>query len=106
MNTNYVIVVDYDKNNPYLYDNYLLGWNNNYDWFDCDTVGDEIINSNGTIKDNEYGLIEIDRWTAIYVGETLDSCAEYCEDAKKEDINCTVCRIVLDNDGQWTVVPV
>ena len=106
MNTNFVIVVDYDENNPYLDDNYLLGWNNNYDWFDCDTVGDAIINSDSTIKNNEHGLIEIDRWTSVYVGETAEDCTEYCNAANKEDINCIVCRLVLDNEGQWTVVPV
>jgi hypothetical protein len=57
-NTNYVVVVDY-KEGQTLEDCYLLGWSNKYDWFDCDTCGDEILTSTGRVKKNKYGLIEI-----------------------------------------------
>ena len=106
MNTNFVIVVDYDEDNNLLEDQCLLGWNDNYDWFDCDTVGDEIILPDNTIKDNKFGLIEIDRWTMIYVGETVNECNDTCKSANEEGFECTVCQLVLDNEGQWTVVPV
>jgi hypothetical protein len=106
--TNYVIVVDFDEDNNYLEDQYLLGWNNMYDWFDTDTVGDEIIETDGSIKQNEFGLIEINRWVMIYVsdGQYLDELRDTCKSGNEEDINCTVCKIEKDSDGEWIVVPV
>ena len=108
--TKYVIVVDFNEDNNYLDDQYLLGWNSNYDWFDTETVGDEIINTDGTIKQNEYGLIEIDRWTSVYVGSerslSLSTLKDHCKGGNEEDINCTVCKIEKNTDGEWIVVPV
>jgi hypothetical protein len=106
--TNYVIVVDFDGDNNYLDDQYLLGWNNMYDWFDTDTVGDEIIETDGSIKQNEFGLIEIDRWTMIYASDErgLSDLQSHCKGGNEEDYNCTVCKIEKDSEGQWIVVPV
>jgi hypothetical protein len=106
MKTNFVIVVDYSEDNNYLDDNYILGWNNNYDYFDTETTGDSIIDTDGSIMDSEWGLIHIDRWTAVYVSETADYWKDHCTDANNDGINCTICRIELDNEGQWIVVPV
>jgi hypothetical protein len=106
--TNYVIVVDFDEENNYLEDQYLLGWNSLYDWFDTDTVGDEIIETDGSIKQNEFGLIEIDRWTMIYVSDEkgLPDLQSHCKGGNDEDYNCTVCKLEKDSDGEWIVIPV
>ena len=105
--TNFVVVVDYNSNNNYLEDQYLLGWNNKYDWFDCDTLGDEIITPTGRIKKCEYGLlIPINRWVSVYVGHEQKDCQTYSDDGNKEGYNCTVCRLDKDLNGEWIVVPV
>lgn len=105
---NYVIVVDYDESNNYLDDQCLLGWNSTYDWFDTDIFGDDIINTDGSIMDNEWGLIRIDRWTEVYAsnGTDLIELRDACKDANEEALNCTVCRIELNKDGQYIVIPV
>jgi hypothetical protein len=102
--TNYVVVVDYEEGQT-LSDCWLLGWNNNYDWFDCDTCGDDIITPSGQIKKNEYGLIEIDRWTSVYVGTEIKDCKEYSDSGNKEGYDCTVCRLEKTEDG-WNLIPV
>lgn len=105
--TNYVIVVDYDENNPYLEDNYLLGWSNKYDWYDCDTTGDEIMTPKGNIKKCKYSLlIDIDRWVSVYVGTEIKDCLDYCKGGNEEGYDCTVCKLEKDSDGEWIVVPV
>lgn len=106
--TNYVIVVDFDPSNNYLDDQYLLGWNSMYDWFDADTVGDEIIETDGSIKQNEFGLIEIDRWTMIYVSDEkgLSDLRSHCKSGNEEGYDCTVCKLEKDSDDEWIVVPV
>jgi hypothetical protein len=103
-NTNYVVVVDY-KEGQTLEDCYLLGWSNKYDWFDCDTCGDEILTSTGRVKKNKYGLIEIDRWVSVYVGEQQKDCQSYSDDGNKEGYNCTVCRLEKTEDD-WNLIPV
>ena len=104
--TNFVVVVDFDPNNNYLEDQYLLGWNNKYDWFDCDTCGDEILTPTGRVKKNEFGLIEIDRWVSVYVGETQTDIQSHSDSGNKEGYNCTVCKLEKDSDGEWIVIPV
>ena len=102
--TNYVVVVDYEEGQT-LSECWLLGWNNNYDWFDCDTCGDDIITPSGQIKKNEYGLIEIDRWTSVYVGTEIKDCKSYSDDGNKEGYDCTVCRLEKNGDD-WNLIPV
>lgn len=104
--TNYIIVVDYDKNYQYLDDQSLLGWNNKYDWFDHDTCGFEILTKTGRIKRNKYGLIDINRWVSVYVGEKQSDVQSYSDDGNKEGYDCTVCRIEKDSNGDLIVVPV
>lgn len=106
--TNFVIVVDYSEDDNYLEDSYLLGWNNNYDWWDTETIGDDLINIDGTIRENDFGLIKVDRWTMVYASDerSLTDLQDRCKGANKEDLNCTVCRIEEDSEGQWIVVPV
>ena len=104
--TNFVIVVDFSESNNYLEDQYLLGWNNNYDWFDCESIGDDLIESDGSVKQNEWGLIDIDRWTSVYVGETQSDVQDHSDSGNREGYNCTVCRLEKDSEGEWIVVPV
>ena len=75
-NTNYVVVVDYEDGQT-LEDCFLLGWDNKYDWFDSDTCGWEIVDDNDSIKKNDWGLIKIDDYVAVYVGEEISSCKSY-----------------------------
>lgn len=98
--TNYVIVVDYDENNNLLEDQCLLGWNNKYDWFDCETYGDEILTKTGRVKQNTFGLIDIDRYTSVYVddGNHLSALFDTCNSAYDEGYNCRVCKIEKDGN--------
>lgn len=102
--TNYVVVVDYEEEQT-LGDCCLLGWNNKYDWFDCDTCGDEILTPTGRVKQNNWGLIDIGRQVAVYVGETIKDCQDHCDSANKEGYNCKVCKLEKVNNI-WTLSPV
>ena len=104
--TNYVIVVDFDPSNNLLEDQYLLGWNSMYDWFDTDTVGDEIITPKGNIKKNNGWCLFIDKWVGVYVSDKQSNVQEYSKSGNEEGYNCTVCKIEKDSDGEWIVVPV
>jgi hypothetical protein len=103
-NTNYVIVVDYEDNQT-LSDCLLLGWSCKYDWFDCDTCGYEIMTPTGSVKKNEYGLININRDVAVYVGEEVDDCKDYSDSAKRESYNCTICKLEKDDDD-WKLITI
>jgi hypothetical protein len=92
MKTNYVVVVDY-KEGQTLSECWLLGWNNKYDWFDCDTCGEEIMTPTGRVKQNMWGLIKIDRWTAVYVGTEVEGCKSHSDSGNREGYNCTICRL-------------
>ena len=102
--TNYVVVVDYIKGQT-LSNCWLLGWNNKYDWFDCDTCGDEIITATSRVKKNKFGLIDIDRWVSVYVGNEQKDCQDYSDSGNQEGYNCTVCRLEK-NGGDWNLIPV
>lgn len=103
--TNYVIVVDYSPRDQYLENQTLLGWDNDTDWFDHSTYGDEIITSTGSIKRNEHGLIFIGN-VGVYVGESQSDVQSYSDDGNEEGYNCIVCKIEKDSEGNWIVVPV
>jgi hypothetical protein len=103
--TNFVIVVDFDPSNNYLSDQFLLGWNNKYDWFDTDTCGWEILTKTGRVKKNNFGLIEIDRWVSVYVGEDINSCKDCSDSGNKEGYDCTVCKLEKKDD-EWMLIPV
>lgn len=103
--TNYVIVIDYEEGQM-LSDCYLLGWNNKYDWFDCDTCGWEIVTKTGRVKKNRYGLLlEINRDVSIYVTDVDDkNYRSYCDDANREGYDCTVCQLEKDGDD-YKLIP-
>ena len=103
--TNYVIVTDYDSRDNYLDNQTLLGWDNDTDWFDHYTSGDDLITKTGRIKRNRWGLIFIDN-IGVYVGETQSEVQEHSDSGNREGYNCTVCKIEKDKEGYWIVVPV
>lgn len=102
--TNYVVVVDYEEGQT-LEECLLLGWSCKYDWFDCETYGYEILTPTGRVRKNDWGLININKDVAVYVGETEEDCKDYAESGNREDYNCTVCKLEKDDDV-WTLVPV
>jgi hypothetical protein len=106
--TNYVIVVDFDQDNNYFEDQFLLGWNSMYDWYDTDTVGDELIYQDGSIKLNEFGLIKVSWWVTVYASDEsgLPDLQDHCKDSIKENLNSTVCKLEKNSNGEWIVVPV
>lgn len=102
--TNYVVVVDYEQGQT-LSDCYLLGWSNEQDWYDCNTLGSEIMTPTGAIKKNLRGLIEVGPQVSVYVGETDYDCKDQAEGANNDGYNCTVCRLKkYGND--WNLIPV
>lgn len=102
--TNFVVVVDYQKDS-YLGDSFLLGWSNNYDWFDDNTQGYEILTDN-QVQKNKYGIfIEVNDDVSVYVGETLEDCKGYCDSGNQEGYDCTVCKLEKDNDD-YKLIPV
>ena len=103
--TNFVIVVDFNPNDTYLENQSLLGWDNDTDWFDHYTDGDEIITPKNNIKKNKWGLIHIGS-IGLYVGETQSDVQSYSDDGNKEGYDCTVCRLEKDSNDDWIVVPV
>ena len=103
--TNYVIVTDYTDRDNYLENQTLLGWDNDTDWFDHYTDGDEIITKTGRIKRNKWGQIHIGS-VVLYVGETQSEVQEYSDSGNDEGYDCTVCKIEKNSDGEWIVVPV
>lgn len=104
--TLYAIVVEPRDDNKYLEDQYLLGWDNESDWFDANIFGHNIIDNDGNIMDNQHGLIEIDYYTFAYASDNIDDLKKCCESANEEGIDCVVCKIEKDNDGQYIIVPV
>jgi hypothetical protein len=102
--TNFVVVVDYIEGQT-LDECWLLGWNNKYDWYDCDTVGDEIMTKTGRVKRNKWGLIEIDRWVSVYVSDTEEWVLNCASDGRDEGYDCTACRLEK-RDGEWFVVSI
>ena len=102
--TNYVIVVDYEEG-QYLDEVYLLGWDCNTDWFNCDIDSRDIMTPKGNIKKNHNGLIDVDSHSSAYVGETSKELFDYARSAKEEGYECTVCRLEKDEDSDWRLIP-
>jgi hypothetical protein len=103
--TNFVIVVDFDPKNTYLDSQSLLGWDNDTDWFDHYTDGDEIITSKNNIKKNKWSLIQIGS-VGLYVGEKQSNVQDYSDSGNREGYDCTVCKLEKDSNDEWRVVPV
>lgn len=103
--TNYVIVLDYCEEVNKLNQYNLLGWDGEYDWFDTDTYGYEILTPKKNIKRNDDGLLEMNSRVTLYVGETINSCLDYCELGNNEGYDCTICRLEKNENNDWIVIP-
>lgn len=103
-NTNYVIVVDYEEGQT-LEDCYLLGWSSKYDWFDCDTCGDEILTPTGKVKKNEFGILQINRNVGVYIGEFIENIVDHYTSSLSEGIDSVICKLE-NKDNVWNLVPV
>lgn len=98
--TNYVISTNAaeTEDGMYLDELWLLGWDNNTDWF-TDIDSQDILTEKGNVRKNEYGLIHTSRHEAAYVGNEVDEVKRYCESAIKEGYNCCICRLEKDDVG-------
>lgn len=103
--TNYVIVTDY-AGEEFLPEVYLLGWDNNEDWYTVDIDGADIMTPSGSVKKNSWGLIDVAKMISAYVGETIEDCTDYANGARDEGYDCTICRLEKDNEGNIKLIPV
>ena len=105
--TNFVISTNAaeTEDGMYLDELWLLGWDNDTDWF-CDIDSQDILTSTGKVKKNQFGLIHTSRHEAVYVGEDLKYVEKACEEAIDEGINCCICRLEKDDVGAVRVYKV
>lgn len=99
-NTNFVISTNAaeTEDGMYLDELWLLGWDNNTDWF-CDIDSQDILTSTGNVKKNQFGLIHISRHEAAYVGADLKDVEKAYKEAIDEGYNCCICRLEKDDVG-------
>ena len=98
--TNFVISTNAaeTEDGMYLDELWLLGWDNNTDWF-CDIDSQDILTSTGNVKKNQFGLIHTSRHEAAYVGEDLEDVEKACKEAIDEGYDCCICRLDKDDVG-------
>ena len=101
--TNFVISTSATETEDgmYLEELWLLGWDNNTDWF-TDIDSQDIMTAKGNVKKNKWGLIETSRHEAAYVGTELKEVESHCKSAIDEGYDCCICR--LDKDAAGDVV--
>jgi hypothetical protein len=104
--TNYVLVIDFDPSNNYLEDQYLIGWDNDTDWY-TEVDGSDLLTPTGRLKKRSGCCIDVDRWISCYVDPDLNWMRKTCEDSKREGYDdCIVCRLEKNTDKELIVVPV
>ena len=96
----YVAVMDYDGE-TYLDNVFVLGWDNDTDWFDYDT-GDELLTKNNNLKRHPHGLVHVGE-VGLYIEENQKNIEDYAESARREGYDFTTCELFKDNDGEWKV---
>ena len=89
----------------YLDELWLLGWDNNTDWF-CDIDSQDIMTPKGRVKKHESSIIHTSSHEAAYVGFEQKDCQSYCDDAIKEGYDCCICRLEKDDTGAVRVYKV
>ena len=104
--TNFVVVTcDFEDGQP-LDELWLLGWDNNTDWFTTDIDAQDIMTKAGNVKKCQYGfMIQTSRHECAYVGHEQNDCQSHCDSAIREGYECAVCRLEK-KDGEWVVYKV
>lgn len=104
MDPKYVVVLDFEEG-TYLEAAFLLGWDNQIDWY-TEVYGSDIMTDDGKVKSvpNGYGTIEVSRLISAYVDTTADGLTDVVEGASLEGYDCTICRIETNADGELILV--
>ncbi len=106
--TNFVISTNAaeTEDGMYLDELWLLGWDNNTDWF-CDIDSQDIMTPKGNVKKCQYGsMIHTSRHETAYVGSELEDVEDACKQAIDEGYNCCICRLEKDPDNNIRIVRV
>ena len=82
----------------YLDELWLLGWDNDTDWF-CDIDSQDIMTAKGNVKKHEWGMIHVNRHETAYVGTDLEDVEDCCQSAIKEGYDCCICRLEKDPEN-------
>jgi len=100
MEKTYVAVMNYEGED-YLEDVFVLGWDNDSDWFDS-TYGDELLTNNNNLKRHPNGLVHVGE-TGLYIEENKDHIEDYAKSARREGYDCVTCELFKDDNGEWKV---
>ena len=105
--TNFVISTNAaeTEDGMYLDELWLLGWDNNTDWF-CDIDSQDIMTPKGNVKKHQFGQIHTSRHETAYVGTELEDVEKACKEAIDEGYNCCICRLEKDPDNNIRIVRV
>lgn len=100
MEKTYVAVMDYEGED-YLDNVFVLGWNNDEDWFGYEN-GDDLLTKNNNLKRHSNGLVFVGE-TGLYIEENQDHIEDYAKSARDEGYDCVTCEIFKDDEGEWKV---
>jgi hypothetical protein len=89
----------------YLDELWILGWDNNTDWF-CDIDSQDIMTPLGNVKKHQFGMIHTSSHETAYVGTDIEDVEDYCKSAIKEGYNCCICRLEKDQDNNIRIFKV
>ena len=105
--TNFVISTNAadTKDGMYLEQLWLLGWDNDTDWF-TDIDAQDIMTPKGNVKKNKWGMIHVNRHDTAYVGFEQNDAQKACEEAIDEGYDCCICRLEKNADGDVVVFKV
>lgn len=104
---NYVISTNAHETEDgmYLDELWLLGWDNDTDWF-CDIDSQDIMTKTGRVKKHEWGMIHVNRHETAYVGTDLEDVEDYCQSAIDEGYDCCICRLEKDPENNIRIFKV
>ena len=99
-NTNFVISTNAaeTEDGMYLDELWLLGWDNNTDWF-CDIDSQDIMTPSGRVKKHQFGMIDVSRHETAYVGTELEDVEKAYKEAIDEGYDCCICRLEKDSEN-------
>lgn len=91
----------------YLEQVWLLGWDNDTDWYTSDIDAQDIMTPSGKVKQCKYGsMIAVSRHETAYVGHTIENCKSACDGGIKEGYDCCILRLETDSEGDVKVYKV